>query len=56
MRKRFYIWLWEKMYMRAVSLAHAYWIAGKMTKYNDSIKLQNILMNLKEELVTGEVK
>lgn len=56
MKKRFYAWLWEKLYLRALNLEQKHFINGDIVKSNDYIKLQNKMNQLKDELIAGEIK
>lgn len=56
MKKRFYAWLWKKFYFRALNLEQMHFNKGNLDKSNDYIKLQNKMQQLKDELITGEVK
>lgn len=56
MRKKFYAWLWKKLYMRVKDLQKAYFRLGNASKHHDCIKLLNILDRLQNELITGEAE
>ena len=56
MKKKFYAWLWKKLYIRVLEIETKYSNANKCNKVNDCIKMHNYMSYLKEEIITGEVK
>lgn len=50
-RRKFYKWLYKKIYFRICTIEQGFFIAGYIDKSNDCIRMENLLQRYKEYII-----
>lgn len=51
MKRKFYMWIWKKIYLKVCNIEQKYFTSGNLETSNDCIRLENLLNYFKEEII-----
>jgi hypothetical protein len=50
-RRKFYKWIYKKLYLRICNIEQGFFIAGYLDRSNDCIRMENLLEQYKEYII-----